>query len=224
MLALLLLYADDIVLIADSEADLQSMLDLFGTWCHNNAMPINPSKSNIVQFRNPSAMRSDFLFKVNGNVISYARQYTYLGLVLSEHLDYSITAKIVAQSVNHALGLLITKSKAFGVLQYDVFTKLYDSLVCPVVLYGADIWGTKSYSCINAVQNRAARYFLSVGRYTPNAAVNGDIGWRPIGIQCWKTVLSHWRRSINMDKTRINKVIFCWSNDKSINRCRNWNL
>jgi len=32
-----------------------------------------------------------------------------LGLVLNEHLDFSITAKSVAQSANRALGLLIAK-------------------------------------------------------------------------------------------------------------------
>ncbi len=74
------------------------------------------------------------------------------------------------------------------------------------------LWGTQSYKCINTVQNRAARYFLNVGRYTPNAAVNGDIGWIPIQIKCWKTVLSHWCRSVNMDATRLNRTIFLWSN------------
>ena len=43
--------------------------------------------------------------------------------------------------------------------------------------YGSPIWGTREYTCINAVQNRAGRFFLGVGKYTPNIAVNGDIGW-----------------------------------------------
>ena len=30
------------------------------------------------------------------------------------------------------------------------------------------------------MQNRALRFFLGVGRYTPNAAVNGDTGWDSI--------------------------------------------
>ncbi|MES9880789.1 MAG: reverse transcriptase family protein [Sedimenticola sp.] len=218
----ILLFADDVVLIAESEADLQAMLNELGDWCVRNAMNINPTKSNIVQFRNPSVMISDFIFNVNGNVVSYASQYKYLGLVLSEHLDFNITAKTVAQSAGRALGLLIAKSKTLGGLQYDVFTKLYESIVCPVILYGAAIWGTRSYTCINAVHNRAARYFLNVGRYTPNAAVNGDIGWQPIEVQCWKTVLAHWCRSINMIPTRLNKSIFRWSTEKCNRRCNNW--
>ena len=113
---------------------------------------------------------------MNDDTLSYAAQYKYLGLVLTEHLDYAVTTKIVAQSANRALGLLIAKSKAFGGLKHEPFTKLYESDVVPIISYGAAIWATHSYSCINAVQHGAARYFLNVGRNTPNAAVSGDIG------------------------------------------------
>ncbi len=49
------------------------------------------------------------------------------------------------------LGLLIAKSKTYGGLLYDCFTKLYDSLVQPITDYGSAIWGNKDNSCINAV-------------------------------------------------------------------------
>ena len=60
-----LLYADDIVLIAESEMDLQAMLDTLRAWSKNNLITINVAKSNIVHLRNPSVTRSNFVFKVN---------------------------------------------------------------------------------------------------------------------------------------------------------------
>ena len=146
------------------------MLSVLSCWCKANVLSINASKSNIVHLPNPFVPRSSFVFKVNEEIIAYATHYKYLGLVLSKHLDYALTAKIVAESANRALGLLIAKTKDVGGLQYDVFTKLYESIVFPVISYGAAIWATQLYNSINAVQNRAARYFLNVGRYTPNAA------------------------------------------------------
>ena len=88
-----LLYADDVVLIAETEANLQSMLDILGSWCKNNLISVNAAKSNIVHFRNPSEPQSDTVFTVNDENILYTMQYKYLGIVLSEHLDYAITAK-----------------------------------------------------------------------------------------------------------------------------------
>ncbi len=46
----ILLYADDIVLLAANEADLQFMLDMLHEWCDRNSMVLNCSKSNIVHF------------------------------------------------------------------------------------------------------------------------------------------------------------------------------
>lgn len=220
----ILLYADDIVIIAATEKDLQSMLDVLNIWCSENFMTVNPLKSNIVHFRNPSIKRSEYLFKIGDINIDYASQYKYLGLLLTEHLDYSITAKTVAQSANRALGLLISKAKSFGGLPYEAFSKLYEATVCPVITYASAVWGTESFSCINAVQNRAARYFLNVGRYTPNAAVCGDIGWKPMISTCWKSVILNWCKLVNMDQSRLNRKVFAWSNVKCGNTCKNWNF
>ena len=49
-----------------------------------------------------------------------------------------------------------------------------------VVMYGTPIWRTQSFSCIQAVQNRASRYFLNVGKYNPVASLNGDTACYPM--------------------------------------------
>jgi hypothetical protein len=43
----ILLYADDIVLIAENEENLQCMLNLLSNWCTVNSMTINVEKSNV---------------------------------------------------------------------------------------------------------------------------------------------------------------------------------
>ena len=86
-------------------------------------------------------------------------------------------AKTVAKSASRALGLLISKDKAFGGMPFKCYTRCYDALVQATINYGAGIWGTMVYSCIEAVQNRALRYFLGLGKYAPNLAINGDMGW-----------------------------------------------
>ena len=62
-------------------------------------------------------------------------------------------------------------------MPFECFTQCYGATVQSIIDYNAAIWGTKSMSCINAVQNRACRYFLGLGRYAPNDAINGDMGW-----------------------------------------------
>ena len=54
-----------------------------------------------------------------------------------------------------------------------MFKTLYYSLVLDIITYGAGKLGIKESSVI---QNSAWRFFLGVGKYSPNAAVNGDMG------------------------------------------------
>ena len=61
-------------------------------------------------------------------------------------------------------------------------------LVQPIISYGASIWGQKSYSRINAVQNRAMKYFMGLPKSAPNAAAYGDTGWLDTEIRQWMDV------------------------------------
>jgi hypothetical protein len=48
----ILLYADDIVIIAESENELQTILDTVHEWCSNWRLKINRDKSNVIHFIN----------------------------------------------------------------------------------------------------------------------------------------------------------------------------
>ena len=84
--------------------------------------------------------------------------------------------------------------------------------------------GTKEYSCINAVQNRACRFFLGVGKYAPNNAVNGDMGWIPPFAKQWTRVVRIYFSLKHMPDERINKHDFKWMCEKSNLYYKNWNF
>ena len=96
-------------------------------------------------------------------------------------------------------------------MPYKVFTKVYESLVAPVIDYGLSIWGTREFSCINAVQNRECRVFLGLGRYAPNAGVQDEMGWfLPIHKQ-WMSISRFRCRLSQMSEDRLPRKIFKWA-------------
>ncbi|CAG2241599.1 unnamed protein product [Mytilus edulis] len=99
-------------------------------------------------------------------------------------------------------------------------------MVWSTISYGAAVWGDKSFSCINAVQNKAIRFFMGVGRYTPNVAVNGDSGWTPPFVKQWRVIINYWNRLRYMDENRINKKIDNWAeqNFRRHRVCKNSNF
>lgn len=69
----------------------------------------------------------------------------HLGILLTKHLDYSITAKVVAQNAGRALGLFIAKLENNGGLPYDVYTKLCICCVIQLLTHAAYVRGCISF-------------------------------------------------------------------------------
>ena len=57
-----LLFADDLVLIAENPTMLQKLLDALKEWCLDNGMSINPNKTKIMHFRYPRKKICQFQF------------------------------------------------------------------------------------------------------------------------------------------------------------------
>ncbi len=169
----ILMYADDICLLASSERDLQEMLYVLKSWCDKWHMSLNTDKTQIVHFRTQSHSRTQNVFKYGDYDIKLVPLYKYLGFVLNEHLDYQLMAKVLAKSANRALGLLIAKSKVTGGMPYDIFTQLYNALFRLVIDYGAGIWATGNTSCIKSVQYKTCRFFSGGGDIHSNSGRDG---------------------------------------------------
>ncbi len=66
------------------------------------------------------------VFTYGSKSIEVVNHYKYLGLILTDMLDYKVTAFMVVKAASHALGLLIAKSKAYGRRPYEVYSHLYN--------------------------------------------------------------------------------------------------
>ena len=80
-----------------------------------------------------------------------------------------------------------------------------NATVQSIIDYSAAVWGTKSVSSISGVQNRTCRFFLGLGRYAPNAAVNGDMFWPAPELRQLMCITRKWCRLVNLDESFITK-------------------
>ena len=137
----ILLYADVIALIVPDAESLQLMLNKLNDWCSRWRLSINCEKTKIVHFRPTSIVRCNKNFSCGQLDIEQIEKYKYLGLWFEEHLDLKFATSELAKSASRALSALYAKFKCAGGMSYDVYTKLYTSLVEPILFYCAGIWG-----------------------------------------------------------------------------------
>ena len=79
----MLLYADDIVIFADSADDLQNSLDILYDYCQKWRLKINIEKSKVMIFRKGGRLERNTLFKYGDTELEIVSKYTYLGIVFT---------------------------------------------------------------------------------------------------------------------------------------------
>jgi hypothetical protein len=215
----ILLYADDVAVIAENPFDMQSMLNRIYTWCNKWSLNINFNKSNIIHFRKPRSKRSEYCFRLGQNIIRYKDEYKYLGVLLNEHGKFDLTIEELSKASGRALGALISKFRLSNDMGFKAYQKLYTSCVVPVMDYSCEIWGFKENVKCNNVQNRAIQFYLGVNKYTPIAGLYSETGWLTCQERHWIARCRYWNRMINMRNERLLKRIFEYDIQKSLN---NW--
>ena len=204
----LLLYADDIVLLAESEKDLQKLLDELFTWCHKWRMQVNNDKTKIIHFRPKFMSKTDFKFKYGETNIELVTSYRYLGVTLNEHLNKQTPGDILANGASRALGKLLSKYYLNRGLGLKTYKKVYDTCICPVMDYCAGIWGHAPNDKLDKIHMRAIRCFLGVNRYATKVGYEGELGWVPPLIRRQLEMLRLWNHLVGLNETRLPRIMY----------------
>ncbi|CAG2240243.1 unnamed protein product [Mytilus edulis] len=210
-----LLYADDIVLISDTVDGLQSLLHCVTDWSKTWRLKVNTDKTKIMHVRKASKPKNDYEFQLNNMTLETVSKYRYLGLVITENLDYKETTNELVSSGSRSLGSLVSKYYAMDGMDFDTYTKIFDSTVLPILEYGSGVWGNKRYDSLERLQYRAIRTFLGVSLTTPIPAITGDMGWYPVHHRIQVNIVRLYCRLVKLPDTRICRKVFVWDQNIS---------
>jgi len=153
-----LLYADDLVMVAETPEDLQCQLNVLNNWYQKWRMLVNIEKSKVVHFRNRQKSRTNFVFMYGNEELEIVEQYKYLGLIFYQFLTYNASVEAMSAAGGRALSQIITKFKILKNVGFRTFTSLFDSGVVPILDYGSEVLPLRIFPQYDSVQNRALRY------------------------------------------------------------------
>ena len=210
----ILLYADDICLLAPTPEKLQNMLDVVSDWCRKWGMQINTKKTQILHVRNSQRPRSSFSFNCGGTPLAYTDSYKYLGFILHEHLINDNHVSTVTAAASRSFGRIHSIFKSTGNLGINTYQTLYSSYVESIMNYASGVWGFRNFNDPQLLQNRIMRFFLGVHRFAPNAGVKLELDWLECREVRWLNMLRLYNRISKMDTDRLPKIILNW--DKSL--------
>ena len=205
----ILLLADDVVLLSETIIGLQRQLNSLGRAAESLRLKVNLNKSNIVVFRKGGYLGQRERWVFNGSAMPVVNAYKYLGIYFSTKLSFSASCRDLASKAKKALLVVIQRLRHYNNSNFEVFKKIFDTKILPIMLYGAEVWGLeKSVKYCEDLHLYAMKKFLSVDIKTPNDLVYKELNRYPVTITCAVISVRYWIRILCMNDGRLPKKAY----------------
>ena len=176
----------------DTIGRLQNSIDILSTFCDKYGLKVNMSKTNVIIFRNGGPIRHNEHVFYRGDPILCVTYYKYLGMMFSSRLCWTVALQTLASQADKAIFKIKNTIKNCGGIPITLALDLFDKIVLPILIYGAEIWGTKYAGPIEAVHIQYCKYILRVSSRMSNAAVMGELGRHPLYIHYFRRCVKCW--------------------------------
>ena len=170
-------------------------------------MEVNLKKKQIMIFEKRKTKKAKLGNETLGNEnISVVQEYCYLGIKLNHNGNFALGLYSIRRRLN--LHQLNPKSAI----------KIFDSIISPILLYNADVWGVYIKNDFNnwdklpveKVHLKFCKLYLGVGRKTSNIASRSELGNIP---KIDKRIFKYITHLNSLPETTISKQAFLISKD-----------
>ena len=184
-----ILWADDLVILAETPEGLQRQIDKLYSYCLENQLIVNTLKTKIMIY---GSRNDNDSFHFNNSPVEITDSYKYLGVLFSPCTrlsgnPFKSNTNYIADKASKSAHGIFGYSKVLGRLPVRTSFALFDSLVKPIIEYGSEIWGAKgNFESIEKVHLRFIKTILGVKLNTSTLMCYGDCGRFPmqLAIQC----------------------------------------
>ncbi len=162
---LVLMYADDTVLLFVSEFNMTHTLTSLHRYCSEWKLNVNCGKTKIVIFSRGQVHTSNFNFYLGGEKIEVVNDYVYLGILFNYNGRFRKGELKLVGKATRALYSLIGTSRRLD-LPVDIQLELFSTMVVPVLTYGCEIWGDNIIREIELLHMKYKKHVIYVHKYT----------------------------------------------------------
>jgi hypothetical protein len=208
-----MLWADDLILMANSAIGLQKHLDGLYKFCSRYQLIANNLKTKVMTF-GKVAPGAPSRFKFNGRVLEITESYKYLGVIFNSVLQsrtniFRDMATYTADKALKASFAVLKKYASLGRVPPKIGFQLFDSCVLPVLQYGSEIWSRgKELLSLERIHLRFIKMLLGVKRSTSTAALYVETGRFPLYLRFKINIVKYFIRLQNMEDGKIVKKVF----------------
>lgn len=163
-----LLYADDMVILTEGDAELKKALLVLRKWCLQNRLKVNTSKTQVIKFRKGGRTSRKDVFMYGGETLGIVKEYNYLGVTLQTGMAFTKQVKRVKAKAVAKIGSISTR---ISKLSLEKAMTVFNVQIKPIVTYGMYLFashlGVTSLKHLDTVKSR---FLKKVLRLNPTAS------------------------------------------------------
>ena len=201
----LIMYADDMVLLAETPEGLQKMIDSLSSYTEKWDLILNINKTKIVVFRNGGKLRDNEKWSYNGCQLDIVDEFNYLGILFFYNGKFSRTQKRAAEQGRKALfSVLKTCNKNY--FNIETMLSVFDTYVNSILSYGSEVWGFHRGQDIEKIHIQFCKRLLGVRKGTCNDFIYSELGRFPLQIIRKLRIFKYWIKLRNTNNIILRAV------------------
>ena len=201
-----LIYADDILLLSESQVGIVEQIKFLHKFCENNSLKINYNKTKIMIFNGKNKYEKLILDDGNMFPIDVVDVYRYLGVSIARtdrmHIE-ELTKRGRASSYVTAKTL-----KEFNTDDGRILTEALEMLTISRMRYGSEIFFDRNINDLNRVIMQFYKRYYHLRITTPNYCIIGEFGVKPIEYYFYKSALNYFLKLNMSDDKRLITRLF----------------
>ena len=129
---------------------------------------------------------------------------------MNETLSLTPNIKALTSAASRSFGRIVNIFKQLKNMGIKTYETLYTTYVLPIMNYSSGVWGFKEYSQPQVLQNRVARFYMGVHRFTSVAVTQIELDWLDMRSWRWSEMIRLYNRIKGMKDNRIPVRIHKW--------------
>ena len=201
----LIMYVDDMVLLAETPEGLQKLLDSLSKYNHTWDLTLNTNKTKIVVFRNGGKLRDNEKWYYNGCQLESVNKFNYLGILFFYNGKFSRTQKRAAEQGRKALfSILNVCNKNY--FNIETMLSVFDTYFNTVLSYGSEVWGFHPGRDVEKIHLLFCKKLLGLRKGTCNDFIYCELGRFPLYITRKLRFFKYWIKLCNTNNSILRAV------------------
>ena len=218
----ILLFADDVVLMAEREEDMEKMLGVVHKYSKEWRFQFNAQKCKVMANR----PRRGGKWRIGEEEVVEVDSFVYLGVEFGKGPRFKEMKKRVKSKIEGRVRKVEMLRSTFGLGTKEAL-RIWDTVGRPVMEYGSEVWATGGWKEGEEVMGRFWKRLIGMRRNTNKEVAQGELGrirmkgrWDVARLRFWVKLVSgvnplaSWvyrqRREEFESKGRVDTRNWCW--------------